>query len=400
MAQRQWRSDDTSKWVYGFGNGSDGAYAPTTSTDAPIDSACTGTSGSNSLSATNASFASGQLILIHQTKGTGSGAWELNRISSYTTGTITTAHTLTNTYGAGAQVLVMKQYLSALVDTGVTLTGKAYNGMVGGIVGWFCKGTTTIAGTISVDGITSQGYESGQGGLGIGFHGGTGVYQGYGSNAYSYQGYGGPGAGAQSTSANGNGGGGGWGQTGNPNNGSGGGGANANAGVNGETTGDTGHGGGAGGEIAGTAALTNMVFGGGGGGGCVMDANSQNPWMGGGGGAGIVIIISKAITITGNISLDGGSGNGYNSLAGGGGGGGGSCLLKGKTLILGSSLITANGGGGGNGERSDGGAGGIGRIHADYSVSVTGTTDPALNSTEDATILDASVGGSFLYNIL
>jgi len=43
---------------YGFGNGSDGALSISAdTTDAPIDSACTGTSGSTTLSATNASFA-------------------------------------------------------------------------------------------------------------------------------------------------------------------------------------------------------------------------------------------------------------------------------------------------------------------------------------------------------
>ena len=91
-AQRQWRSDDTSTWVEKYGDGADGAYAPTTGTRTEIDSACTANIDSNSVTATNTSFATGQTILIHQTKGTGAGQWEFNKISSYVAGTITTKY--------------------------------------------------------------------------------------------------------------------------------------------------------------------------------------------------------------------------------------------------------------------------------------------------------------------
>ena len=142
------------------------------------------------MSATNASFAAGQFILIHQTRGTGAGNWELNKIQSYTSGTITTTFALTNDYTSGAQVLVMKQYSSVLIDTGVTLTGKAWNGTVGGIIGWFCNDLTNIPGIITL--------------TGLGFAGGTSSSSGQG-----VQGYGHAGAGAYSKTANHNGGGGG-----------------------------------------------------------------------------------------------------------------------------------------------------------------------------------------------
>ena len=59
-----------------FGDGSDGNLTiSTNTTDTPIDSSCSGTSGTKSLSATNTSFTAGQIILIHQTRGTGVGAW-------------------------------------------------------------------------------------------------------------------------------------------------------------------------------------------------------------------------------------------------------------------------------------------------------------------------------------
>lgn len=343
MAQRQFRQDDTSNWTDKFGNGSDGAYAPSTGTDAPIDSACTGTSATTSLTATNVSFASGQLILIHQTQGTGAGNYELNRIASYTAGTITTTLALTNTYGTGAQVVVLKQYSSALIDTGVTLTTKAWTGTVGGIVGWFCNGITTVTGNIT--------------GKGRG-------YQIPGTAAYCGEGTAGP-AIINHPTKNGNGGG-----SATFGNG-GGGGGNAVAGTSGSM--------GEGGDAAGNAALTLMVFGGGGGGDTDNGGNTTS--------GGIVILISKTITVTGTITVDG------NSSSYGGASAGGSILLKGKTITLGSTLVTSAGASSSNG----GGASSVGRIHADYSGSISGTTSPTIDSTQDATIIEAAVaaGGVF-----
>jgi len=118
---RQFRSDDTSIWEEGFGNGSDGAFTiSTNTTQNPTDAACTGTSGSTTLTATNAGFGAGQNILIHQTKGTGMGNYELNVIASYTAGTITLKYPLQNTYVTGAQTIVMGNFTDATINTGVT----------------------------------------------------------------------------------------------------------------------------------------------------------------------------------------------------------------------------------------------------------------------------------------
>ena len=118
------------QWL-NWGNGSDGA-ATLSGTDSPIDSAATGTAGSTSLSATNTSFAAGQQILIHKTRGnttTTAGIYEVNYIASYTAGTITTLLPLANSYQDSgndqSQVLVLKQYSSAAVST--VLTGKSWN---------------------------------------------------------------------------------------------------------------------------------------------------------------------------------------------------------------------------------------------------------------------------------
>ena len=153
-----------------FGNGSDGALTISgNTTESPTDSSCSGTSGTTSLSATNASFAANQIILIHQSRGTGAGAWELNVISSYVAGTITTTYALSNTYtdsGASqAQVRVLNQYSSATINSGITYTTKAWDANVGGILAVLCNGTITVTGTISAN---AKGYLGGTGDAGGG----------------------------------------------------------------------------------------------------------------------------------------------------------------------------------------------------------------------------------------
>jgi large repetitive protein len=376
MAQRQWRSDDTDPWVYGFGNGSDGTYTPTTSTEAPIDSSASGTSGTTSLSATNASFDSGQLILIWQVRGTGAGGWELNRISSYSTGTITTAHDLTMTYtdsgNSQAYVRVLKQYSNVLIDTGVTLTSKAWDGNVGGLVGWFCKGKTTVTGTITA--------------TGKGYRGATAV----GAQANAKQGGSHPNESfTTATTANTGGGGGGLG-TGDADGADGGGGGNYSGGAGSGTNGDggVGHVPGSAGSTYGVATLVSLFpgSGGGGGGGSIGVSGST-----GGAGGGAVAIFSKEITITGSIvtgGTTGGTGSGDSGSAGGGAGG--SVLVKSQVATLGTAKITAPAGGAGakSGEGGAGGAGGTGRIRLDYSHSYTGTTTPTLSVVQDTTIVD------------
>lgn len=358
MAQRQFLTSDTSVWSDKYGTGSDGALTISSdTTEAPIDASCSGTAGTTSLSATNASFATGQLLLIHQTRGTGVGTWELNKISSYVAGTITTSYSLINTYtdsGASqAQVRVLKQYSAVTINSAKTYTAKAWDGDVGGILAFVCNGTTTVTGTISANG--------------SGFRGGLGNNN---SGSLGDSGEGTAGASvANSSAANGNGGGGGK-STGGPTP-SGGGNGTAGSEANG-------------GAIVGNAGLTLMDFGGGGG-GRGMDSPAQNDGTRGGG---IILIISKTLSVTGTIT-----GLGLDHQTNAGAGAGGSVLLKGQALTLGSTLTTATGGAG----DGSGGAGGTGRIHADYSTSISGTTNPTLDSTQDAILADVSVPKLFLF---
>ncbi len=381
MAQRQFKSTDTDVWAEAFGNGSDGALTVSGNiTESPTDSSCSGTSGTNSLSATNASFSAGQAILIHQTRGTGAGVWELNVISSYSTGTITTKYALTNTYtdsgSSQAQVRVLPQYTSVTIDSGITYTGKSWNGNVGGILAFICNGATTITGNIFIKGANGTGPSTFEfGAVAGGFAGGNTASTETPSDGFSGEGT--AGASVAQNQANGSGGGGG------DNAASGGGGGNATAGAGGTGFGTSG----TGGEESGNAALTIITPGGGGGGG-----NGANSWQKGSGasGGGIVIIISKTLTVTGSINTTGGAGGsgGFSGdgRAAGGGGAGGSILMKAQTATLGSSLVLSSGGAGGTSDQRSGGAGSAGRIHLDYKLSFTGTTSPTLDSTQDPTL--------------
>lgn len=387
MAQRQFRSDDTSPWIFAFGDGSDGAYSSVgNATDAPVDSSCSGTSGATSLTATNASFAAGKPILIHQSRGTGVGAWELNYISGYTAGTITTRFALTNTYtdsGASqAQVIQLKQYSSFTQNSGHTLTAKAWDGNVGGIIAFLCNGITTITGTLS--------------GIGKGLRGST-VMGSSGNPApqYAGQGEGSSGAGdTLSSSANGSGGGGG-GYTANAVSAGGGGGGNGASGSNGSISGSGGVGG-TGGSSVGSASLVTMLPGGGGGAPLIGNLSAGGSGASGGG---VVLIITKnlaeitgAITLTGNDSV---ASTGAGANASGGGGAGGSCLIKAQTAILGSNKITASGGAAPS-SNGTGGAGAVGRIHLDYLTSYTGTTTPTIDVTQDLSLKNYAYLSAFM----
>lgn len=346
----------------GFSNGSSGDLVISSdTTDSPTDSSCPGSSGSTSLSATNAGFAAGQLILIHQTRGTGVGNWEINYIVSYVAGTITTLIPLVNTYtdsGASqAQVLVLKQYSSVTINSGVTLTAKAWDGNVGGILAFLCNGTVTVTGGISA---SETGYRNG-------------TYSGVDPNRTGQQGEGTSGADSQSTAANGNGGGGGGNSTGGESGGGGGGGGHSAAGTAGGADNAAA---GSAGALVGTADLTTMFFGGAGG-GSAKDQPGDTPNNGGDGG-GMIFIGGGTIIVSGGINANGGTGQGNsgNATGGGGGGAGGSIFLKSRNAILGNNLINAAAGSGGaGGSSNNGGAGAAGRIRVE-TCSLTGMTNP------------------------
>ncbi len=356
-----------------FGSGTDGALTISSdTTESPIDSACTGTSGNYTLSATNGSFALNQIILIHQTQGTGAGQWERNIISGYTAGTITLQNPLIGTYTSGAQVRVLPQYTNVTINSGKTYTAKAWNGTVGGILAFLANGTVTGTGSISADG--------------CGFRGGANGHN-YGNNSTGQQGESSIGSGIQDTGTNGCAGGGGTTRAFNEQGNGGGGAGYGTNGNNGSFAGSPPGGTvGSGGITGGSVDLTTMLLGAGGGGGGFGDnASGVSSATGKGGtGGGIIFITCVTNTVTGLISCNGTvGGTSAGDQGGGGGGSGGSILIKCQTTTFGSSLVTSTLGAGG----AEGGNGGDGRIHLDYLTSYTGTTNPTVNATQDNTLV-------------
>lgn len=362
-----------------FGDGRDGPLNITTNTqDNPIDSPTSGIVGTRLLSATNPAFESGQIILIHQTRGENAGTYQITTIVAYTDGTITTGNNLlhgyNNTGNNRAQVVVLKQYTTVTVATGVTWSAKPWNGTTGGILAFYANSGTSISGILSASG--------------RGYGGSHCASKGEGTVGPSYN----SGWAANDTAPNGNGGG--AGKTDFDGGGGGGGGNYAGGGANGNTGSGTGPGqglAGLAGLIVGDSALSTFVFGGGGGGGgSGPGVGGPDTWLCGGGGApggGVIGIFSRDLTLSGTIATTGSNGttapwNNYR-LGGGGGGAGGAVYLRAWTASIGTNRIQISGGVGGGGRCWDGrcggsgGVGGYGRIHIEYCESLSGTTTPS-----------------------
>jgi len=381
MAQRQFRSDDTSQWLEGYGPATEGAYSSSGNIGftQPIAS-CNGTIGTKALTTQNGRggpgaplFETGDIVVIHQSLGPNMGAWELNKVASGGgTTSLTMAYDLTNTYlwdsGNKAQITKVNDYTNFTLNIGHVLSSWDWDGNTGGIVTLMCTGSATFGGTIGMNGGSGTTASSGNppGGSGAGFRGGQG-------DMVNNDGIGG---GSNGEASGYNGGSGGHGLA----DGAGAGGGNAAAGENASGSGGTA----IGGLASGNQSLTLMTFGGGGGG---STDNVNNSGGGGGGGGGIVLIIAKDINITpsGFIQVNGGGGGG--SKHGAGGGAGGSVLLKGQTIDIGTNRIICAGGTNAASDRR-GGTGSVGRMTADWMISFAGSTSPtAITPRQDLSLL-------------
>lgn len=353
---------------FGFGSGKDGVLNVTSNTtESPVDSSCSGSSGATTLSATNASFQSDDMILVHQSRGTGVGSWEINFIDSYVAGTITTTFELSNTYTdsgvSQAQVRVVPEYSSVNIASGVTYSAKAWNANVGGILFFVCSGHVQVDGTISASG---KGY--------LGGSQTTGSHQ----NGRRGEGY----NIARDTQTHvtlyGAGGGGGFREPDGAGSGGGGGGHSTSG-----ATGSTGHvDPGQGGGTYGVSSLETILFGAGGGSGGASYASQSNGY--GGNGGGIIMIFSNSITVNGSIVSNGSAGGNTegHAVGAGGGGAGGSILIFAVSANIGTNKITALGGSGGLQIGSfpiHGGAGGNGRVRV-QACEFSGTSNPSAST--------------------
>jgi hypothetical protein len=376
-----------------FGDGKDGALTISGDTSQSVANAsCSGSATSTTLTLGAAStFANGDVVLIHQTRGTGVGQWEINKIGSGaggTTLTLSTAlnYTFTDSGASQAQVYTVPRYTTVTVNSGKTWSpNQAWDQNIGGILTFAAKVSATITGNISASA--------------VGFLKGSSSAE---DQTYGHQGEGTIGAGdTNSKDANGNGGGGGEKESGTSNakNASGGGGGGyALAGTTGPTQAGSDNpqagakAGGTGGSAVDATDLTTMNFGGGGGAGGTGQGGGNND--AGGNGAGIIIAFVKVYTVTGDVSVNGGAAQDTYDLGGGGGGAGGSCLIQCNTATLGTAKITAAAGAGGaqNLYGGGGGAGSVGRIAIHHSGTVSGTTNPTFGDTTDATLVEVPSG--------
>lgn len=350
-----------------FGNGKNGS--PAVSGTINTYATCTGTA-TQSVLTTALSASDGDVIMIHQSQGTGAGQWEINVVSSDAGATLNLYYPLAYTYATGAQAVLVPQYTGGTLSGAVTCT--AWAGSSGGIIALMSSGDLTISGSLSAH---TSGFVGGAGGANA-------------ANGKRGEGINGA-AGTDSQAASGNAAGGGLYGTDGRWAGGGGGGGNGAAGSDGAT--NAGNTKGTGGAAAGVAGLTTMVFGGGGGGGGGGTGGNTGTGGNGGTGGGIIVVIAKTLVYSGTLSNygSGGANGSGGRRGGGGGGGGGSVLIKSQIATLGSALLNAAAGSGGTGESAGttgGGAGGTGRIHLDYKTSYTGTTTPTLDVTNDLTL--------------
>lgn len=347
-----------------FGNGSDGALSSATIPTITKDY-CSGNADSTTLTTNGSTFATGDIILIHQTRGTGVGQWEINRVASggSSTPTLQTGlkYTYTTSGGSVAQATKIPQYTDVTVQSG-TWTLPTWDGSTGGIVVIAANGTYTQTGAVS--------------GFGQGYAGGTNRQD----PTPGDDGEGGSGnPGSDATGA---------GQC--PAVNSGGGGGYGTAGQDGDSAGS-------GGDAYGSADLTSFSYGGGGAGASANPA--ANAGVGGRSG-GAIIIFAKTIANPGGIASVNGANGGSATDRGGGAGSGGAILIACQNATLGTNKFTATGGTGGTGTTGpEGGNGGVGRIAVHHSGTITGTTNPSFTDVTDLTLVE-SLGGSFLLNMI
>jgi cytoskeletal protein RodZ len=365
------------------------------------------------------------------------GNYEILTISSVSSNTVTFTSPKTKYYGSGAisdagigtgttnQKVILQRvpnYTNVTVNSGYNFYPDEWNGVGGGVMAFKATGTVSIAGTIHAN---YKGYRGGvfPGGTWVGANGGEafcgvngggrgknytntggtdGVCGGGGggafSNGTSYAGmagsasYGGAGGGsgaARDTRTTGadvwaaHGGGGGY--------GTGGTGSTAAAGDGGTNTsgnGGNGNGGGGGGGTYGDASLSQIFFGSGGGGGGsgTLNAGSYNGANGGDGG-GIIIIQAGTVTVSGQLTALGYSGDTSWTGGYGGGGAGGSIRIDAADVNVGTGVTLASGGTANNGD------GGYGRIAINYVNTNIGSSTPAATTSQ----ISNEAGGYKLY---
>lgn len=374
---------------FATGDGSDGAYVASSSSDiVNVYAGLTAdvAAGDSTVTVDDVTgFAVGDLVMLWQASGlvgvvvgdqtaiqldnTGVGRWELTRVAAVDA--MQTRLTLRRPLklafaGSFSQVLRVPEFSSVQVDAGRAIVASSWNGSKGGIVAFLVQGTMTLEGAISADGTgfrggIATGNDISLGCAGLSEFAPAGGQRGEGFAASPSFGSGSTGRGNLANGAGGgvchNGGGG-----GGAHGGAGGGGGRAWQGdddPNSVTAGGRPEAAGYGGAEVRYSLLDRLVFGGGGG------AGQQNDDVGtsGGRGGGAVWIRADKLLGAGTITANGVAANNAGNDGGGGGGAGGVIVVR-AVQSADCGGIYARGGKGGNAVagHGTGGAGSGGRI--------------------------------------
>jgi|GEM_PF-3978753 len=282
--------------------------------------------------ATVTGFVAGQDILILTMQGNTVGQYELNKISSISSSTLTLESALSNTYTTTAQIIAFKTYDNVTIENSGVLTCDAWDGSKGGVL-FINASNLTVDSTSFID-VSEKGFLGSTGAISSpaskgadtsnsAYGGGGGAYGGDGSDGYT-------------TIA----GGAGYGLFYSPVCMGSAGGRNSNRNKNG----------GKGGgiifiKLTGTATIDGTI-----------QSNGQNSpdsysYNGGGGAGGSIFIIANSVSgvnASSFIRANGGSNNG-SSYCGGGGGGGRIAVLTDSASYNYPGLVSAYGGLGYNG---------------------------------------------------
>lgn len=307
-------------------------------------------------------FAAGDLVLLHQVRGSNRGDWMFNRVRDVQPFVLDLEVPTSAPFREGgdqvryqAQVIRVPQYTDCYIGPDAVVTASRWNLEAGGFVALVCSGALTIDGRIVA--------------TGLGYNGGLHVHAADAECAFTGEGstYGTLRA---AKHVDGNGGGGGAGGPAGGCNTSG----PAGGGGHGTRGGSSSQG--IGGDVDGNDTFDGIIFGGGGGGPKSYDGDSLQSGVRGGNGGGAILIFARSVGGQGSIEADGSPAVGYtattteaNRYTGGGGAGGG-IFVTADSGDLGDVSVSAAGAPSvippDGLARNAGGAGGDGRIRIEY----------------------------------
>lgn len=379
MAQRQFRSTDTDRWLHGFGQKGN---IINVSVDGVLPN---GYSAINALAGAQpavSDFAEGDILLIHKSRGAlanVSPTWELNRKQLSALQYALTREFATDGGNEKSQIVKAVVCKKFLLTAGATLSITPWNYVngLGGLGVIIADEVDLSGGTLDLRGAGfEQGHNGGDytGGQAEGWPApGLDPYGGAGTNAGRQRNGNSPGSGTGTNS-------------GSETQPGAGGAANKNNGADGSqgtsTAGAPNGSFGIGGQAAGNDDLSCLVFSGAGSVGAGhVDGSGWYPGRGAGRGTASLIIICRRFKAPLRIIADGTDALSllHPNSGGSSGSAGANVLVQGQEIDLGSGVITAAAGV----SATRAGGSSVGRIAARYSRSIAGTTSPAADVTQD-----------------